>query len=153
MQMASNMSPAQCKHDASMQLQKEGTAQLKLGKYRDAVRKYEQGRKNLKGLSTAEALELRTACRLNAALCYLKLCDWAACASACTDVLAPGVPSCTKHPLLALAWHVSWQGCLTRIFFTQANSLQTRVCFRQNKNSLAIVSGVYPALRQPSEAH
>lgn len=84
------------KHDASMQLKSEGTALLKAGRYREAVEKYERGYKNLEGQTAAEVVELRTACTLNAAMCHLKLSDWAACASACTDVLAPGAFICRR---------------------------------------------------------
>eukprot|EP01025_Chloroclados_australasicus_P022532 TRINITY_DN2316_c0_g2_i1.p1 TRINITY_DN2316_c0_g2~~TRINITY_DN2316_c0_g2_i1.p1 ORF type:complete len:551 (-),score=77.20 TRINITY_DN2316_c0_g2_i1:412-2064(-) len=69
-------------------LKEEGNQLHKQGKYKAAVEKYEQALKNVENVGNgSEAMELRKACRLNLASCYLKLDQNSNCVKICADIL------------------------------------------------------------------
>jgi hypothetical protein len=79
-------------------LKDEGNALHKAGNHSEALTKYERAISNLASHSSTEALELRTNCELNTAMCYLKLERWSACKRACSQVLASTIfRSQTRH--------------------------------------------------------
>ena len=84
-------------------LKDEGNALHKAGRHSEALAKYETAISNVSGLSSTEAVELKTSCELNKAMCHLKLEQWAPCEQVCSAVLtrafllSPCTASATNH--------------------------------------------------------
>eukprot|EP01026_Neomeris_dumetosa_P080767 TRINITY_DN898_c1_g1_i1.p1 TRINITY_DN898_c1_g1~~TRINITY_DN898_c1_g1_i1.p1 ORF type:complete len:562 (-),score=69.87 TRINITY_DN898_c1_g1_i1:230-1915(-) len=105
-QVADNMTPSQMaaasgtasqRFQAQQQYQLQGAVSLKeqgnnlhkQGQYSEAIAKYQQALRNLDNSgSDQKAVDLQKACRLNLAMCYLKLGNDAACVKICDEILA-----------------------------------------------------------------
>ena len=72
---------------ASQQLKNEGNSLHSSGQYAQAVEKYERAKSNVEVFEGTEAAELRKACTLNLAACYLSLKKWDDCIKQCDEVL------------------------------------------------------------------
>lgn len=94
---------AQYKLGGARMLKDEGNALHKAGRHSEALAKYETAISNVSGLSSIEAVELKTSCELNKAMCHLKLEQWAPCEQVCSAVLtrafllSPCTASATNH--------------------------------------------------------
>eukprot|EP00239_Pterosperma_sp_CCMP1384_P002536 CAMPEP_0197852586 /NCGR_PEP_ID=MMETSP1438-20131217/20976_1 /TAXON_ID=1461541 /ORGANISM="Pterosperma sp., Strain CCMP1384" /LENGTH=494 /DNA_ID=CAMNT_0043466707 /DNA_START=273 /DNA_END=1757 /DNA_ORIENTATION=+ len=90
MKQQSSVSNAQeeYKYKASVQLKTDGNTQHGLGNYAAASEKYKRAKDNLEFNYKAEAKQVRKACMLNLASCYLKLHKLPECIQECTEVLA-----------------------------------------------------------------
>ena len=75
---------------AATELKAAGNELHKAGKHREAIAKYERAERSLESSSTPIAQDLRTVCKNNVAMCYLKVEEWQLCVDVCTSVLATG---------------------------------------------------------------
>ncbi len=77
-----------CPPQGSQQLKADGNKLHSAGRYADAADKYARAKSNLDGLDTPAAKDLRKACVLNLASCYLNLGRNDECVAECNAVLA-----------------------------------------------------------------
>lgn len=71
-------------------LKDEGNNLHKAGKHTEALAKYEKAISNVSALTSGDAVELKTSCELNKAMCHLKLEQWKSCETVCSQVLTRG---------------------------------------------------------------
>lgn len=92
---------AQYQLGGARMLKDEGNALHKAGSHSEALAKYEKAISNVSGLSTSEAVELKTSCELNKAMCHLKLEQWAQCERVCSAVLTSTYLTSGSDPKLS----------------------------------------------------
>lgn len=78
---------AQYQLGGARMLKDEGNTLHKAGRHSEALAKYEKAISNVSGFSSSDAVELKTSCELNKAMCHLKLKQWKPCEVVCSDVL------------------------------------------------------------------
>lgn len=78
---------AQYQLGGAKMLKEEGNTLHKAGKHSEALAQYDKAIANVSGLSSSDAVELKTSCELNKAMCHLKLEQWKPCEQVCSDVL------------------------------------------------------------------
>ncbi|KAK9908394.1 hypothetical protein WJX75_007224 [Coccomyxa subellipsoidea] len=72
---------------ASIQLKEEGNRLFSVQKTTEAIEKYLRAKSNLSGHTSHSAIDIRSKCMLNLASCYLRLNNYNACISECSEVL------------------------------------------------------------------
>jgi hypothetical protein len=100
--MPSSSGHATYEINAARMLKDEGNSLHKQGSHAAAIAKYDRALSNLTAYSTPEAMDLKTSCELNKAMCHLKLEQWQSCEAICSTVLSRTFP--LLFPLLALAF-------------------------------------------------
>ncbi|EIE21179.1 hypothetical protein COCSUDRAFT_48306 [Coccomyxa subellipsoidea C-169] len=72
---------------ASNQLKEEGNRLFSAQKTTEAIEKYQRAKSNLSGHTSQSATDIASKCMLNLASCYLRLNDYRACITECSEVL------------------------------------------------------------------
>lgn len=78
-------------------LKDEGNNLHKAGKHTEALAKYEKAISNVSALTSGDAVELKTSCELNKAMCHLKLEQWKSCETVCSQVLTSALRKLLYH--------------------------------------------------------
>lgn len=79
-------------------LKEEGNKHFKAGSYSQAVEMYKKAKANVEKSTSPDMKELKRACALNLANCFLNMQQYTPCVQECTEVLQ-GELHCALYPM------------------------------------------------------